>query len=116
MFKLFEKLKSILLGLFKRPKTTSIYVYKIVNEVSTNKMRPGCVYIERRGDKDRWAHFVCPDGCGAPISLNLMTSRNPHWTVEYSYKSGVTINPSVWKDTGCRSHFFIRNSEVEWAG
>jgi len=26
----------------------------------------------------------------------------------------ITLKPSVWRTKGCRSHFLVRNSRIDW--
>jgi hypothetical protein len=87
-----------------------------VEEFDSAAAVPFCVYVEHRGGKDRWVHMLCPCECGEVISLNLMTSQRPCWTVTRHEDGTVSVYPSVDKTTGCKSHFFIRRSMIEWAG
>ena len=85
-------------------------------EVDKGKLRRLVVYVECRGGKDRWAHFLCPCGCQDVISLNLMSSQQPYWTLVCHEDGTVSLSPSVDKMSGCRSHFFLRRGEIDWAG
>lgn len=67
------------------------------------------VYVE--GD---WtAAFKCPCGCNDVIEFNLIDDVRPVWKIKNTKKT--TISPSVWKSDGCKSHFFVRKGQVEWA-
>ena len=57
--------------------------------------------------------FVCPCGCGAPIALNALPDASPRWRL-YESTDGPTLSPSVWRTTGCRSHFILRGGLVIW--
>lgn len=92
------------------------YQFEQVEEFDAAAAKPSRVYIEHRGGKDRWVHLVCPCGCRDVITMNLMTSQRPHWAVTRHEDGSVTIHPSVDKTTGCRSHFFVRRGNIEWAG
>jgi len=59
------------------------------------------------------ASLSCPCGCGAAIQLNLLTDDVPNWKVQIA-KEGVTVDPSIWRTSGCRSHFFLRKGRVQW--
>ncbi|MCR8560879.1 hypothetical protein KXD93_24695 [Mucilaginibacter sp. BJC16-A38] len=63
----------------------------------------------------KWALLKCPCGCGEVLNLSLMKNYEPNWVVKFDSKSRVTLSPSVWKNDGCRSHFFIRKGKVIWA-
>jgi hypothetical protein len=60
------------------------------------------------------AAMLCPCGCRDVIQLNLLTQARPCWTVRHHRNGSVSILPSVWRRNGCRSHFFVRNSGIEW--
>lgn len=58
------------------------------------------------------AVFFCPCGCGEKISLNLLTQARPSWRVRVEGQGTVSIWPSIWRLSGCRSHFWIRSNQV----
>lgn len=60
------------------------------------------------------AGFLCPCGCGDVIELLLLSSMTPHWTLSVDRLRRPTLSPSVWRTTGCGSHFWLRNGRVEW--
>ena len=57
----------------------------------------------------------CPDGCGDTITINLDRRSGSAWR-SFARKSGLTIYPSVWRETGCRAHFIIWNDTLLWIG
>ena len=69
------------------------------------------------GRQHAWkAVMVCPCGCEGLIELNLAPPGRPLWRVVGPEGTPVTVHPSVWRTTGCRRHFWIRNGEVVWCG
>jgi hypothetical protein len=56
---------------------------------------------------------MCPSGCGNKIFLPLSPAQ---WNMQFD-GVGVSISPSVgnW-EYPCRSHYFITNNEIQWAG
>lgn len=90
------------------------YSFKRVADRDQEELRPWVIQIEHRGGKDRWLHLLCPCGCGSVISLNLMQSSKPFWTITFKDRR-ITVTPSVDKRTGCRSHFFIEDGALVWA-
>jgi hypothetical protein len=58
----------------------------------------------------------CPCGCGESLHMNLLKSRAPCWDLCVADNNIVTFKPSLWKKTGCRSHFHLINGKVEWVG
>jgi hypothetical protein len=69
-------------------------------------------------DNAYWAAvFICPCGCKADVWLNLLGHEDrPTWTVEGMNGRKADITPSVWRQTGCRSHFLIKQGRLIWAG
>ena len=57
----------------------------------------------------------CPCGCGSLIQLNLLKDTAPCWSYKITKKRKINIFPSVWRTVGCKSHFVIRNSKIDWA-
>ena len=58
--------------------------------------------------------FKCPCGCQNLIQLNLLKDAEPVWRFKVDKKKKINIYPSVWRRNGCKSHFFIRKSKVQW--
>lgn len=55
----------------------------------------------------------CPDGCGEVITINLDGRAGKAW--RYHERGGdVSLFPSVWRDTGCESHFILWRSRIYW--
>lgn len=67
-------------------------------------------------DGAEWAIvFVCPCGCEEKVWLNLLPSeQRPCWRYECHANGSPTVEPSVWRKGGCRSHFFLRRGRLIW--
>lgn len=63
-----------------------------------------------------WALFKCPCGCNSVISLPLQNNHNPKWTLKESENGHPTLNPSIWQNKGCFSHFWISDGKVQMCG
>ncbi|WP_407645830.1 DUF6527 family protein [Alloalcanivorax profundimaris] len=59
--------------------------------------------------------FTCPCGCGDVIELLLLRAVEPHWSLSVDRFGRPTLHPSVWKKTGCKSHFWLRSGRIVWA-
>lgn len=59
----------------------------------------------------RWVVFQCPCGCGELVTINLDKRVGPSWRLTRK-KDSVSLNPSVWRESGCRSHFILWNNRV----
>ena len=81
------------------------------------RMNKRTVYVIGE-DRSYWAAvFTCPCGCREKIWLNLLKHDNrPTWTVEDVKGAKVHITPSVWRQTGCKSHFLIKRGRLIWVG
>lgn len=62
----------------------------------------------------RWAIFKCPCTCGETISLPLQAPHSPRWRVTPSKAGRPDLYPSVWRNKGCMSHFWIEDGRVFW--
>jgi Family of unknown function (DUF6527) len=98
------------LWLSRKPKA-----YRCVRvEEFPDRLEPSKVYLAGEGD-DLWAaSMICPCGCGAVIELNLLKQARPCWSVEEHRDGTISLKPSVWRQKGCRSHFFVRHGRIDW--
>jgi hypothetical protein len=73
---------------------------------------PGDAVLVRRGVL-RSMVMTCPDGCGEVLTVNLDGRAGKAW--RYFDRGGdVSLFPSVWRDTGCESHFILWRSRIYW--
>lgn len=72
----------------------------------------GEAVLVRRG-VDRSLAMLCPDGCGETLTINLDRRTGLAWRL-YVLGKNVSLFPSVWRNTGCRSHFIVWNSRIYW--
>ncbi len=64
--------------------------------------------------KHRTVNLRCPCGCEELTVLTLHPSR---WHVLFDGKTVSLVGPtggSVWANSGCGSHYYIRKNEVIW--
>src|SRR6266702_3855520 len=71
---------------------------------------PGDAVLIKRGSP-RWLLLKCPCGCGEQIPVNLDARAGKAWRL-YRNKTGLTLFPSVWRDTGCEAHFIIWRDQI----
>jgi|HubBroStandDraft_2_1064218.scaffolds.fasta_scaffold736927_1 hypothetical protein len=76
--------------------------------------RPGDSVLVHRG-VPRSLVMACPDGCGDTLTINLDPRTAKAWRF-YRKRNQVSIYPSVWRDTGCLSHFIVWNHQILWCG
>jgi Family of unknown function (DUF6527) len=53
----------------------------------------------------------CPDGCGEDVTINLDRRAGKAWRL-YQTAQMITVFPSVWRDTGCQSHFIVSRGRI----
>ncbi|WFU29101.1 DUF6527 family protein [Bradyrhizobium sp. CB1717] len=70
--------------------------------------------LARDGQEDWSVGLRCPCGCGERLEMMLLEAVKPRWDVMLDDKGRVSLHPSVWLRTGCRSHFWIRNGRIVW--
>lgn len=74
------------------------------------------IYVIGEANNPWLIAFKCPCGCNSTIQLNLLTDAKPKWRFTKNPKNRITISPSVWRNKGCKSHFFVRKSKIDWVG
>ena len=72
---------------------------------------PGDAVLITRG-KPRWLLLRCPCGCGEEIPVNVDARAGKAWRLYRGSITGITLFPSVWRDTGCESHFVIWRDRI----
>lgn len=82
------------------------------HEANVMLTEPGAAVLVFRGVA-RSVAMACPDGCGEQLTVNLDGRTGPAWRF-YQEGSNVSLFPSVWRDTGCGSHFIVWRSRIYW--
>jgi hypothetical protein len=70
--------------------------------------------LAREDGEDWCVGMRCPCGCGDIIELLVIAEAKPRWDVRADRERRPTLSPSVWRKTGCRSHFWVRRGRVQW--
>lgn len=91
---------------------TRLSAYMVVD--LPEPLDPDKIYIVGENGNDWVIVLLCPCGCQASIHLNILKSARPRWDFSMDTKARITVTPSIWRTSGCRSHFFIRNGSVRW--
>ncbi len=73
---------------------------------------PGDISLIERG-RLRALVGMCPCGCGTVITINLDQRAGKAWVL-YNRRNGISLYPSIWRDSGCESHFVIWKNRVLW--
>lgn len=76
---------------------------------------PKMKLIVAREDGELWAAGMnCPCGCGARMELMLLKEARPRWDLVVDDINQPTLHPSVWRNKGCRSHFWLQSGNIIW--
>jgi hypothetical protein len=54
--------------------------------------------------------LVCPCGCGEELAINVDKQAGRAWRLYQ--RPGLTMFPSVWRETGCESHFILWKDRI----
>lgn len=91
----------------------NLVTYRIITDPPEN-VTPNLIYLVK-DNTDYWlAVFKCPCGCDAVIQLNLLSAADPNWRFKIDKQDRISIFPSVWRNTGCKSHFTLRKGKIFW--
>jgi len=75
---------------------------------------PRFVYLVGEG-KYRWfAAMICPCGCGVTLHMSLLSESRPRWQAIEHKDGTISLEPSVWRQKGCHSHFFVHRGDIKW--
>lgn len=72
------------------------------------------IVLARDGDEDWCVGMRCPCGCCRTIELLIVQGVAPRWDLRVDSRGRPTLEPSVFLQTGCRSHFWLRSGRIQW--
>jgi hypothetical protein len=90
------------------------YRFEEVHGAFPPKLRPSTLYVLKEDGIPWQAAMICPCGCRATLELNLLSDERPMWRYSINAKRYPSLHPSVWRQVGCRSHFFLREGRIIW--
>ena len=93
-----------------RPRFNTEYV----DEDAPDRPRPKVLYVVTEDGTPWSAAMLCPCGCGETLHMNLLPDERPLWHLAVNAGGASTLQPSVNRIKGCRSHFWFRNGRVRW--
>ncbi len=80
-----------------------------------DKLDPKAVYVLGEGKHLWFVALLCPCGCKQVLQVSLLPDAKPRWRlIEHADDGSITLQPSVWRQIGCRSHFFLRRGLIQW--
>lgn len=80
-------------------------------EASVHLKSPGDAVLVERG-RPRLLLLSCPCGCGEVFPINLDSRAGPAWRLYVNGRAGRSLFPSVWRESGCMSHFVIWHDRI----
>lgn len=69
--------------------------------------------VAREGETLWAAGMNCPCGCQKKLEMMLLPEVTPRWDLSED-REGPSLHPSVWANSGCRSHFWLKGGVVHW--
>ncbi|MBC7382939.1 MAG: hypothetical protein H7296_08075 [Bacteroidia bacterium] len=105
-----KRLFNWLLGLIKHD---DLYKYKFVDDVPES-ISSGKIYIVGNKGYHWQGVMLCPCGCKEHLYINFIEEQHPCWTYKIGGEKKITLHPSLWRKTGCKSHFFVKKGKVVW--
>lgn len=76
--------------------------------------KKGLFYLVGKGGYIWCGVMLCPCGCKEVIHLNLLPEGRPKWAHRLDKNGAISITPSIWRNTGCKSHFFLTAGRICW--
>ncbi|QOR65787.1 hypothetical protein IM538_18555 [Cytobacillus suaedae] len=108
------KFISWILNFFRFSRRKKIYRLEYLEEIPDH-LASKTLYVLGERDDPWSASLLCPCNCGEKIQLSLLSNESPSWNlVENGTNGKVSLMPSVWRQKGCKSHFFFTNNEITW--
>ncbi len=98
------------------PAITFREITDVASPPANEAVLPDVFYRVMRNEQPKWALFLCPCGCRSVITLSLQLAHRPHWTVCASKERRPSMRPSVWRDIGCFSHFWVEDGRIYRCG
>lgn len=80
------------------------------------KLKADAVYVLGEGRHKWFVALLCPCGCGTTAQISLLPDAVPKWQLIEHPDGTISLEPSVWRRVGCRSHFFLRRGFIKWCG
>lgn len=90
--------------------------YRVV-DVEANlpsRLKRHKLYVVQEDGFEEQAATLCPCGRNHVLHLNLLPDERPCWRLTRHAGGHATLNPSVWRQKDCRSHFWLRGGRVIW--
>lgn len=81
-----------------------------------DEYQPQVVYVVGEDDELWFVAMLCPCNCGKVLFMSLLEKDHPRWSLQDHQDGTVSLSPSVWRQVGCGSHFFLKKGLIQWCG
>ncbi len=78
------------------------------------RLRAHRLYVTSSAQGPAFGFLRCPCGCGETLHLRFFGARRPRWDLQVGDRHAATLTPSIWRQTGCRSHFVLARGKIRW--
>ena len=75
---------------------------------------PSRDFVLARDAGDWSVGLRCPCGCSQTLELLTIPEAAPRWDLSINAAGLPSLKPSVWRQAGCPSHFWLRDGKVGW--
>jgi hypothetical protein len=99
------------LAFWNKPKP---YTTIFVEDYLPDNLKPRTIYVVHENGAHEQAAMICPCSCGQVLQMNLLQDERPCWKVTQHTDGTASLHPSVWRQKGCKSHFWFRKGQVIW--
>lgn len=79
-----------------------------------DRLRVDHIYIAGENGYLWYIAMLCPCGCQEVLYMSLMPEGRPRWHIQQNADNTISLRPSVHRKIGCKSHFFLKSSRIEW--
>lgn len=90
------------------------YAVVLVDEYLPRQLERKTLYIVQEDGYIEQAAIVCPCGCKQILHMNMLPDERPCWAVHKHHDGSYSIQPSIWRQVGCKSHFWFRSNRIHW--
>jgi hypothetical protein len=88
----------------------------VLVEELPDRLDANTVYIAGENGHVWFVAMMCPCGCGETLHMSLLADARPRWALTQHKNGSVSLAPSVWRQVGCKSHFFLVEGRIQWCG
>jgi hypothetical protein len=99
--------------IWRKQKWQRVFLVRRIED-EPDQYQPGILYVVEDTGVPWAAAMACPCGCGNSLHMNLLPDTKPVWSLKIERDGAPTLTPSVWRQEGCHSHFFLRRGHIKW--